>query len=74
MSTPCLITCICGDRFMFLRNTLTTCPKCGEKYTSHRDWPKKSNKQNKADVIYCGHCGGIEGEGEAGRCPLCGGP
>lgn len=22
----------------------------------------------------CGHCGGIIGEGEAGRCPLCGGP
>jgi len=34
----------------------------------------KPNKQNEADIIQCGHCGGIEGEGEAGRCPLCGGP
>ena len=34
----------------------------------------QSNKQNEADVIHCGHCGGIEGEGEAGRCPFCGGP
>ena len=25
-------------------------------------------------VDICPHCGGIEGEGESGRCPLCGEP
>ena len=31
-----------------------------------------SEKSSEQEI--CGHCGGIIGEGEAGRCPLCGGP
>jgi len=26
------------------------------------------------EVDICDHCGGVIGEGESGRCPLCGGP
>ena len=34
--------------------------------------PQNPTTKDMADS--CPHCGGIEGEGEAGRCPLCGGP
>jgi hypothetical protein len=27
-----------------------------------------------AEIEICDHCGGIVGEGESGRCPICGGP
>jgi len=38
MSTPFVTQCNnCGESFVFLRKTLTKCPKCGYEHSSHRD-------------------------------------
>ena len=32
MTTPRKINCECGYVFTFIRNMITSCPKCGEEY------------------------------------------
>jgi predicted nucleic acid-binding Zn-ribbon protein len=49
MSSPVSVTCPCGECFIFLRGGIERCPKCGQKYRSHRNEEEQMQEEQGRD-------------------------